>query len=444
MTLTDFKKLFRKFIVVVAGGPADKTRGAGMLTILDAIAEELDSKGTLTADVTLAFLQAELAADRAPFVSGVRYDITGDWNASGNPAQVVYVQAATPTMLEPVGTQKEPGEDAVAVIVDIVAGTATALPDLGTQQANTAILATLAARAANLYAHYANNSVAPFNDLDSYLAAANLNGGTLRLQGEATSLFISVNNRGGWPAYWDAAGSTIVVPDGLVLKATAAGLANLNFANFYLAGGANGTGIFNIADQLPQNTSAGEASLLFNGQSFLTVNNDANVVTLDGGYYKKITGAGKYYLAGTVQVDDYSQASNVVDLRSAGGGGGQSYTAGPGIDITGAVISLKPDTYTPLAFAANITLDLATSAQLLTISNNAGFVATTNRAQGRTMRLFLYNNTATTLTLSFPSAWTFVGVKPGTLASGKKAVLTLECVYGSAEGDIVAGYVDQS
>jgi hypothetical protein len=381
----------------------------------------------LTALAELADLQAELANDRAPFVAGVRYNITGDWNASGNPAQVVYVQAATANSLERVGTQKELGEDPVAVIVDIVAGTATALPDLGTQQANTQQLATLGARAANLYAHYANNSVAPFVDLDSYLAAAGANGGTLRLEGEATSLYISANNRGNWPAFWDAAGATIVVPDGLILKSSAAGLANLNFANFYLDGSTNGTGLFNLTGQLPQATSAGEASLLFNGQALITVNNDANVVVLDGGYYKKITGAGKYYLAGSVQVDDQTGASNVVDLRSGSG------SASP-----------VPDTYAVLAYAFATVLDLAgAAAQLLALSGNVS-LTTTNRAQGHQVRLFLYNNSASGVALTFPSAWAFLGSKPAVLAAGKRAVLTVECVWGGAESDIVAGYVAQA
>jgi hypothetical protein len=46
MTLTDFKKLFRKFIVVVAGGPEDRTRGKNLIAIFDALAEALDGKGS--------------------------------------------------------------------------------------------------------------------------------------------------------------------------------------------------------------------------------------------------------------------------------------------------------------------------------------------------------------------------------------------------------------
>jgi hypothetical protein len=190
--------------------------------------------------------------------------------------------------------------------------------DPAVQDEHTQLLATLAARAANLYAHYADNTVAPFADLDSFLAAAGLHGGTLRLEGEATVLSVSVDNRGSWPAFWDAQGSTIVVPAGTVLKSSAAGAENLTFGNFYLDGG----GLYRISNQLDQATPAGRASRLFDGFSNIPVDNPANVVVLDGGYYQKITGAGKYYLTGTVEVDDMTEASNVVDLRGGTGGGG--------------------------------------------------------------------------------------------------------------------------
>ena len=190
------------------------------------------------------------------------------------------------------------------------------------QQQHTQQLNTLGAKAANLYAHYADNSVAPFNDLDSYLTAASLHGGTLRLEGEATALSISTANRGGWPAFWDAAGSTIFVPAGQPLKSGAVGLLNFNFGNFFLDGG----GSFLLNGQLPQDTPPGQASRLFAGWSNIPLDNAANVVRLEGGYYKKIRGAGKYYLTNNVQVDDWSEASNVVDLRQGSGGGGGGST----------------------------------------------------------------------------------------------------------------------
>ena len=41
MTLQDLKTLFRKYVKVVTGGPTGLTRGAGMLTVLDTLAEEI-------------------------------------------------------------------------------------------------------------------------------------------------------------------------------------------------------------------------------------------------------------------------------------------------------------------------------------------------------------------------------------------------------------------
>jgi hypothetical protein len=242
----------------------------------------------------------------------------GTWNASGTSA-AVYVPGYAGYFGQQGVLLDADGQPVAQVSVDVAAGTYTVIPDLApTVAEHTQLLATLAARAANLYAHYADNTVAPFADLDSFLAAAGLHGGTLRLQGEATVLSVSVDNRGGWPAFWDAQGSTIVVPAGTVLKSSAAGAENLTFGNFYLDGG----GLYRISNQLDQATPAGRASRLFDGFSNIPIDNPANVVVLDGGYYQKITGAGKYYLTGTVEVDDMTEASNVVDLRGGTGGGG--------------------------------------------------------------------------------------------------------------------------
>jgi hypothetical protein len=383
---------------------------------------------------------------------GGRYDITGNWNATGTDS-TVYVVALDLNTLNPQGLLRTADGATSVVSVDIRARTTTPVASYAQQQANTQQLALVAAKNANLYAHYADNSVAPFSTLDDFLAAAGQHGGTLRLEGEATALSITTTNRGGWPCFWDAAGSTIVVPAGVTLKSSAAGLANFNFGNFFLDGG----GTFLLSGQQAQGTAAGQASRLFAGVSNITLDNPADVVLLDGGYYKKIKGAGKYYLLGSVQVDDLSEAPNVVDLRQSTGGGGGSYVlpattattlgglkVGRGLQVDGAGVVSVGDPYTTLEFQPAPTLDMSLAAQLLTLTNNVGFAATTNRAQGRMVRVFLFNNTAAAVTLTFPTAWAFLGVRPTTLAAGKKGVLTLECVYGTAEGDIVAGYVDQN
>jgi len=415
MTLSDLKKLFRQTFPIVAGGPTNVARSRGAIACFDAVVDEV-------------------------------------------------------------------------------------LPALA-QQANQ--LATLGARAANLYAHYADNSVAPFDTLDDYLAAANAHGGTLRLEGEATVLSITKTNRGGWPAFWDGQGSTIVVPAGESLKSSAAGVEAFTFGNFYLDGG----GTFLLSGQLAQNTPAGSASRLFAGFSNIPLDNPANVVLLDGGYYKKITGAGKFYLLGSVQVDDLNGASNVVDLRGGTGPGAgpaqltvASYTAAAGAQpviniaaaaryfnvtvdgdelqagvqytddgagkltilpaatiqggevvqycwLTAGSITPAPapteEVYTNIAFTPNLSLDMAASAQLLSLPNNISFTAAVNKARGRKVRVFLYNTASTAVTLSFPSDWRFIGPRPGVLAAGMQAVLTLESPRGGAETDILAGYASE-
>ena len=415
----------------------------------------LASKVSVPVGANLVAVRQSLAQNNGEYDPGRRYGIVGNWN--GEAGSTVYVTALETNLFDTRGTLRTADGKLSTVGVNVPAGTTTPVASYAQQQANTQRLDTLAAKAAPLYAHYADNSVAPFTNLDSYLAAAGQHGGTLRLEGEATALSITATNRGNWPCFWDGAGSTIVVPAGVTLKSSAAGLANFNFGNFFLEGG----GTFLLSGQQAQTTTAGQASRLFAGVSNITLDNPADVVLLDGGYYKKIKGAGKYYLVGSVQVDDLSEAPNVVDLRQGGagggGGGGSSYTLPPatstvlgglkvgrGLQVDGSGLVSVGDTYTTLDFQPAPTLDMSLAAQLLTLTNNVGFAATTNRAQGRTVRVFLFNNTAAAVTLTFPSAWAFLGVRPTTLAAGKKGVLTLECVYGSAEGDIVAGYVDQN
>jgi hypothetical protein len=76
---------------------------------------------TLTTDL-VTVQQDLLAQPLRPLTEGVRYNIAGDWNGQGD--QVVYVQAATATTFEKVGTLQNPGYPDTAVEVDVPAGTA--------------------------------------------------------------------------------------------------------------------------------------------------------------------------------------------------------------------------------------------------------------------------------------------------------------------------------
>jgi hypothetical protein len=116
------------FEVEVLTGPVAGAYVSKRLTVEQLVAYVLSQATapalTLTALAELIDIQNELRNDRAPFTPGVRYNITGDWNASGDPTQVVYVQAATVNSLEKVGTLHQAGQPDTGVEVDVVAGTA--------------------------------------------------------------------------------------------------------------------------------------------------------------------------------------------------------------------------------------------------------------------------------------------------------------------------------
>jgi hypothetical protein len=103
------------------------------------------------------------------------------------------------------------------------------------------------------------------------------------------------------------------------------------------------------------------------------------------------------------------------------------------------------DTYAPLDYAANLTLDFGgESVSLLNLTGSFTLAGTINRGQGRSKRVFITNTTTAAVSLTFPAAWRFLGVVPTSLAAGKSAYLSLECVTGSSESDVVAGYNTQA
>ena len=60
-------------------------------------------------------------------------------------------------------------------------------------------------------------------------------------------------------------------------------------------------------------------------------------------------------------------------------------------------------------------------------------------ADGKDLKIFISGNHSIDVTLGFPSGWAFMGTKPTSLGSGKKAILSLECI-GSNEIDVYAAW----
>jgi hypothetical protein len=202
MTLDDFKKLFRRNIKVVPGGPSDKTRGLGLIAALDALATELKTL-LLSKSTTLAEAQDLLLTPTPALEDGSRYAIaSNDWDGLGT-ASTVYVRALTTSTFEPTGTLLRGGVRSL-VTVDVAAGTTAPvgvdaytklqsdaryvqqLPAITTQDngGNTHTYDTLTAAADSGTAHYGNlyvnKPVAPAQTSFSGVGVFNAGGNTLQ------------------------------------------------------------------------------------------------------------------------------------------------------------------------------------------------------------------------------------------------------------------------
>ena len=121
---------------------------------------------------------------------------------------------------------------------------------------------------------------------------------------------------------------------------------------------------------------------------------------------------------------------------------------GTGLTFVGGVLSATGgDSLTFSAgvttFATSIELDMAALTglyQTITLTDNLTFT-TANRASGRMLTLRLINGSGPK-TLTFPSGWVFLGIKPSGIASSKTAVMSLS-FFGTADTDCVASYAVQ-
>lgn len=98
-----------------------------------------------------------------------------------------------------------------------------------------------------------------------------------------------------------------------------------------------------------------------------------------------------------------------------------------------------------VAFGATTNIDMSSYASIVLgdLTGNITFT-TSNRAVGRAVKLYLKCD-ATPRTFTFPSwIWPQLLGAPTGIAAGKHAILTLECVYGTADTDIVATYSEEA
>jgi hypothetical protein len=115
----------------------------------------------------------------------------------------------------------------------------------------------------------------------------------------------------------------------------------------------------------------------------------------------------------------------------------------PAISSTSAAGLQAASGYGTITYASQITLDFATrDKQMATVSltGNLEFL-TSNLANGREVRLRLVCD-ATQRTLTFPTDWKFVCLKPANIAASKVAILSL-AAFGTTNADVIAAYAAQ-
>lgn len=101
------------------------------------------------------------------------------------------------------------------------------------------------------------------------------------------------------------------------------------------------------------------------------------------------------------------------------------------------------DNIAALAFSSTPSFDFdGKSAQTLALTGNIT-PTTANKAVGRMLKIYMSADVSGPYTFTWPS-WRWVTAIPSAIAASKSAILTLECVFGTADTDIVAGYAVQA
>ena len=247
--------------------------------------------------------------------------------------------------------------------------------DLVTQQQHTQQLTALnttvtglANSVANIYVRDANGSRA-YNTLNAALAAAP--GAYMRFN--TAVLPLTASTGGKWPQFLDGSGATITLVDGITLSIKASGFAACFSQNVFVLGpsatvGQPSTGIVKFIGTPDPGVTAATASLYVNWYCDQEAQNTGDVITLNGGYWRKLTGTGTFYLYGNVEVGSYASTLTIIDRRpgsttSGGSGGGTTTPAAVPVDF---------EYLTPNAGAQSIALSNATFINLLGIRGGDG------------------------------------------------------------------------
>jgi hypothetical protein len=294
-SLPDFKKLFRKNIKVVPGGPPVGTPGAnraeGVLAALDALAEDLVS-------VPVATLYEE----------------------PGQHTDGAMTQKATSDALDTKG-------------------------DLTVQEQHSQQLATLGAQGAPVMVYQRNGATVGYQTLDEALADTTQKV-FMRFNTATVTATVS-NSAAGWPYYVDGSGSTIFIADGVSLSLPGTSVDALLLSNFFFyfpAYAATGTGKVVLSSR-PNTVITGKYAQLLNGYSEVPIQLNGATYEVINGYYASFIGTGTLHVYGNFQAGSIAAGITVVDHRGGAGAGTVKTVNGVAPDAAGEVTLASTDRY---------------------------------------------------------------------------------------------------
>jgi hypothetical protein len=119
-------------------------------------------------------------------------------------------------------------------------------------------------------------------------------------------------------------------------------------------------------------------------------------------------------------------------LARRGGAGGGGAGAQVGFPINFAAIP----------YATTVAISYNDEVNFRTINLTGNLTITDTGYQAGRMFTFNLLCDSTARALTFPTGWTFLGVKPSAMTASKRAILSVVC-YGSTESSIVAAYAEQ-
>lgn len=325
-----------KFVKVAAGGGYTDEQ-------INAL---LDAKLDTPIAASLPDIRQSIIDKEGALSAGVRYDITGNWNATGTDSTVCVVALDLNT-LSPNGILRT-ADNKLSVVssvvsVDIRARTTTPVASYAVQQQQGEQLARLSVQGQPIYGYTKASVPIGYASLDEMLAD-----GVEKEFARFNAAFLTLNASNatdgtGWPSYVNSEGTVLYIGQQKRLYLAGDARQSLNFRGFRIFQAPNAFGgRVVLLSQAAVDTPVAKLPFL-DGECRVVLELTGGAVCLSG-YYARLDGAGTVYAIQPFQADTVVAGVNVIPVGGGGAGTVKSvFNVGP--DAAGNVSPPVVDVY---------------------------------------------------------------------------------------------------